>query len=283
VRQGEQVRVVTWNVQGRAGQWRQRHDAIAAVLDDLAPDVVTLQESWVEPDGATQADNLAGELGMHAVSAAGLAGFDRYPDAAYWVVNAVMSRWPVAVEVAQPLCDEHGAPTWRHALVARVQRPADEGGEFVVVGTHLEHGLDRSATRRAQLTHLATLVAGVLGDRATRAANLPAVLAGDLNAVPWSDEIRGLTGASVPLVDGLVFVDAWEAAGNTDRGATWSAANPRVPKRAVYPDRRLDYVMVSWPRRQGAGHVAACHLAGTEPVDGVWASDHFCVVADIDT
>jgi len=40
---------------------------------------------------------------------------------------------------------------------------------------------------------------------------------------------------------------------------------------------------VSWPRQQGAGHVAACHLAGTEPVTGVWPSDHFCVVADIDT
>ena len=122
----------------------------------------------------------------------------------------------------------------------------------------------------------------MLGDRATRSVSLPAVLAGDLNAVPWSDEVRGLTGASTPLADGLVFVDAWEASGNQGRGDTWAAANPLVPKRAVYPDRRLDYVMVSWPRRRNAGHVAACHLAGTEPVDGVWASDHFAVVADID-
>ena len=108
------------------------------------------------------------------------------------------------------------------------------------------------------------------------------MLAGDLNAVPWSDEVRGLTGASTPLVDGLVFVDAWEAAGHTERGDTWSSANPLVPKRAVYPDRRLDYVMVSWPRRRNAGHVAACHLSGTEPVEGTWPSDHYAVVADID-
>lgn len=277
------MRVATWNVQGRAGAWRERQAAIVDVLGEVAPDVVTLQESWIEPDGTTQAAIMADELGMHAVSAAALAGFDRYPAAQYWVVNAVMSRWPLTIEVARALHDEHGAPTWRHALVAGVQRPADEGGAFVVVGTHLEHGLDRSATRTAQLTHMVTIVADVLGDRPTRAASLPALLAGDLNAVPWSDEVRRLTGASVPLVDGLVFVDAWEAAGNTERGATWSAANPRVPKRAVYPDRRLDYVMVSWPRRQGAGHVAACHLSGTEPVAGVWPSDHFCVVADIDT
>jgi endonuclease/exonuclease/phosphatase family metal-dependent hydrolase len=50
----------------------------------------------------------------------------------------------------------------------------------------------------------------------------------------------------------------------------------------VYPDRRLDYVMVSWPRRRNAGHVAACHLAGTDPMDGVWPSDHYAVVADLD-
>lgn len=276
------MRVATWNVQGRVGDWRERHKAIVEVLDGLAPDVVALQESWVEPEGATQAQLMADELGMFAVSAAGLAGFDRYPSASFWVVSAVLSRWPVVIEAARPLRDEHGEPTWRHALVVRVRRPEEEGGEVVVVGTHLEHGLDRSATRRAQLTDLAGMVTEVLGDRSTRAANLPAMLAGDLNAVPWSDEIRSLTGASVPLVDGLVFVDAWEAAGNTDRGATWSSANPLVPKRAVYPDRRLDYVMVSWPRRRGAGHVAACHLAGTEPVAGVWPSDHFCVVADID-
>ncbi len=253
-----------------------------SVLDRVDPDVVTLQESWVENDGPTQAGVLAGLLGMHAVTAAELAGFDRYPQAPYWVVNAVLSRWPLTVVATRALHDEHDEPTWRHVLVARVDRPDEEGGPFPVIGTHLEHGLDRSATRQAQACHLAATVAEALGDRASRSMALPAVLAGDLNAVPWSDEVRGLTGASTPLVDGLVFVDAWEASGNAGRGETWAAANPLVPKRAVYPDRRLDYVMVSWPRRRNAGHVAACHLAGTEPVDGIWASDHFAVVADID-
>ena len=276
------MRAATWNVQGRVGDWQERHRAIVTVLDDLAPDVVALQESWVTPGGATQAGQLAAELGWHAVTAAELAGFERYPQAPYWVVNAVLSRWRLAIEAARPLRDERGDETWRHALLARVARPDDEGGPFLVAATHLEHGLDRSATRLAQARHLAECIGGVLGDRAARAQALPAVLAGDLNAVPWSDEVRGLTGASAPLTDGLVFVDAWEAAGHTGKGATWAAANPLVPKRAVYPDRRLDYLMVSWPRRRNAGHVAACHLAGTAPVDEVWASDHFAVAADID-
>jgi len=276
------MRVVTWNLQGRAGDWVQRQHAIVATLAELSADVVAVQESWVEQAGATQAGELADTLGLHATTAAALAGFDRYPQAPYWVVNAVLSRWPLEVVAAHPLHDEHGEATWRHVLVVRVQRPDDEGGPFLVAATHLEHGLDRSPTRRAQAGHLARTLADALGPRAHRAEQLPAVVAGDLNAVPWSDEVRGLTGACGPLVDGLVVIDAWEAAGNPGRGDTWSSANPLVPKRAVYPDRRLDYVMVSWPRRRNTGHIAACHLAGTRPVDGTWPSDHFAVVADID-
>jgi hypothetical protein len=79
-----------------------------------------------------------------------------------------------------------------------------------------------------------------------------------------------------------VLVDAWDAAGNAGRGDTWSSGNPRVPRRAVHPNRRLDYVMVTWPRRRGAGHVDDCRLAGTAAIDGVWPSDHYAVVADLD-
>ncbi len=52
-------------------------------------------------------------------------------------------------------------------------------------------------------------------------------------------------------------------------------------RQAIHPHRRLDYVMVSTPRRPGAGHVSRCFLAGTEAADGVWASDHFAVVAEV--
>ena len=274
--------MVTWNLQGRAGDWQARARAIIEELDALAPDVVALQESWVEPDGATQADELGRALGLHASTAAALAGFDRHPEAPYWVVNALLARWPLTPLVARALPDERGEPTWRHVLAARVERPDADGGPFVAVGTHLEHGLDRSATRSAQARALACEVATLLGDDERRRAANPAVLGGDLNAVPWSDEVRGLTGASPPHAPGLVFVDAWEAAGNDGRGDTWAAINPRVPSRAVHPNRRLDYVMVTWPRRRRTGHVAGCRLAGVAARADGWPSDHHAVVADLD-
>ncbi|MGV0990972.1 MAG: endonuclease/exonuclease/phosphatase family protein [Mycobacterium sp.] len=276
------MKVMTWNVQGRVGEWEARHAALRSEIERTAPDVLTLQESWVEPEGATQADRLSAELGLHTVTAADLAGFDRYPEATYWVVNAVLSRWPLTIERLCPLPDERGEPTWRHVLVTRVHRPAAAGGPFIAAGTHLEHGLENSARRSVQLAALVNHLADVLGDETQRRELLPAVLAGDLNCTPESDEYRCATGLAPGAVPGFTLVDAWAAAGNTDPGHTWSASNPLVPRRAIHPHRRLDYVMVSTPRRRGAGHVSRCTLAGTAAVEGVWASDHFAVVAEIE-
>ena len=275
------MRIMTWNVQGRVGEWEARHGALRSWIERTAPDVLTLQESWVEPDGTTQAARLGEELGMHSVTAADLAGFDRYPEAQYWVVNALLARWPITIERLCPLPDERAEPTWRHVLVTRVHRPGDEGGPFVAAGTHLEHGLEHSARRSVQVAALMSHLAETLGDEIQRRESLPAVLAGDLNCTPESDEYRCATGLSAGPVPNFTLVDAWTAAGNTEPGHTWSARNPLVPRHAIHPHRRLDYVMVSTPRRVGAGHVRRCTLAGTAAVDDVWASDHFAVVAEV--
>ena len=139
------MRIMTWNVQGRMGDWEARHVALRSWIERTAPDVLTLQESWVEPDGTTQAARLAQELGLHTVTAAELAGFDRYPQAPYWVVNAVLSRWPLTIERLCPLPDENGEPTWRHVLVTRVHRPADEGE---VVCANIAGKIDLAAIAR---------------------------------------------------------------------------------------------------------------------------------------
>ena len=185
------------------------------------------------------------------------------------------------VERLRPLPDERGDPTWRHVLVTRVHRPADQGGEFVAAGTHLEHGLENSARRSIQMAALVNHLAETLGDETQRRDALPAILGGDLNCTPESDEYRSATGLSAGAVPSFTLVDAWAAAGNTDPGHTWSARNPLVPRYAIHPQRRLDYVMVSTPRRSGAGHVRSCELAGTDAVENVWASDHFAVVAEV--
>ena len=66
------MRIMTWNVQGRIGDWTNRHAALRSWIQRTDPDVLTLQESWVEPDGTTQAARLGEELGLHSVTAAEL-------------------------------------------------------------------------------------------------------------------------------------------------------------------------------------------------------------------
>jgi hypothetical protein len=96
--------------------------------------------------------------------------------------------------------------------------------------------------------------------------------------------MRMLTGRSDPPVPKLVFHDAWEVAGQASAssatGATWTNANPYA-RLDLEPDRRIDYVLVGWPKTGGVGHVTSCRVEGLEPVDGVVPSDHLAVLAEI--
>jgi hypothetical protein len=45
-------------------------------------------------------------------------------------------------------------------------------------------------------------------------------------------------------------------------------------------DRRIDYIMSRRSRGPVVLNVRGCRLCFDAPIDGVWASDHFGVVAD---
>ena len=77
---------------------------------------------------------------------------------------------------------------------------------------------------------------------------------------------------------GLVFRDAWTAPGCEDPGYTWADANPYA-KVEHEQQRRIDYVFTGWRRNDGRGAPLSCRVVGDEPVDGVWPSDHYGVLA----
>ena len=256
------LRVATWNLWWRFGPWEERQPAIAATLRALDADVVACQEVW--GDGATsQAEVLGAELGLHhAYVSLHEAGGLRFG-------NAVLSRWPLVAAHHRPLPAAEG-PSHRSVLHARVAGPR---GGLDVFTTHLDYRFDRSAVRQAQVAEVCRFVAEHRHDDAL------ALLAGDLNAEPGSDEVRMLTGRTSVPVPGLVFHDAWEQGGEGD-GATWSRANAHLSDPA-WPERRLDYVLVGWPRPAGVGRTLGARLGGVDPVEGVQPSDHYAVVADL--
>jgi endonuclease/exonuclease/phosphatase family metal-dependent hydrolase len=261
------MRVMTWNLWWRFGPWEARQAAILAVLREVDADVVCLQEVFAEEGGGHQAELLADALGLHHAAAPqpfrnGLA-----------FTNAVLSRWPVEMADTLALPGADGQPGHRHALWCELRSPS---GPRQVVSTHLEYPFDRSALRVAQVRALCRLVAE---RRANPEHSYPVVVGGDLNATPDSDELRLLTGRTQPPEPGLVFTDAWEVAGEGP-GWTWDAANPYLAETA-WPRRRLDHLLVSWPRPKPLGNPVRCWLAGVAPVDGVQPSDHFAVVAEL--
>jgi endonuclease/exonuclease/phosphatase family metal-dependent hydrolase len=251
------------------------------VLRQQEPDVVFLQEVWASrtiDDGVEsrideQAERLAGALGMCAVTTEhrwheGLA-FD----------NAVLSRWPLDVLADERLPGADGSPGHRRALVARVDTP---WGGWPVLSTHLDHRFDASATRHRQLLRVLELVVEHRGDPEH---DLPVIVGGDLNAVPDSDEIRMVTGRASGGPPGVVLSDVWEQVGD-GAGITWDRRNPDVAESA-WPDRRIDQLMVSWPRPKPIGNPLRAWLAADGPVEvagaSVWPSDHAAVVAELVT
>ena len=80
------MRIMTRNVQGRVGQRADRRAALRSGIEQIGPDVPTLQETCPDSDG-TQAAR-------------------RYPEAPYWVVNAVL---------ADSNTRPGETPRWRHS------------------------------------------------------------------------------------------------------------------------------------------------------------------------
>ncbi len=261
-------RVVTWNLWWRFGPDPDaRHRAITDVLRAVEPDVVCLQEVHGDDDGTDRGRELAEALDLH------LTRSEPRTFRGESFGNAVLSRRPAVDrgEVALPLAD--GSPGFRNATWARLELPS---GPLPVISTHLAFRFDESELRQRQAATLLELASQLRGDGDEPP---PVIVGGDLNAVPDSDEIRLLTGRRSAPVPGIVFTDAWPQV-RDDPGHTWDRRVPYLAD-STWPQRRLDYVLVSWPRPKPLGNPVQAFLVGDEPVDGVWPSDHFGVAVDL--
>jgi endonuclease/exonuclease/phosphatase family metal-dependent hydrolase len=259
------VRIATWNVWGRFGQWTERQAGIEETLAEAAPDVVCLVEGWSAGD-ADQPGRFARRLGFeHSVFAGS------WPQEGWVSGLGLASRWPVTAHEHRALPGDGDPGGGGSALFALVDGDRGPIQLFVVV---LDYRLDASAARQAQVRQLA----GFVAERTRR--RHPTVVCGDFNAGPDSDELRMLTGRAATAAPGLVFYDAWEIAGDGTPGHTWSNANPLAAV-ALYPDRRMDYVLSAWPRRGGTGHPVRCERLGVRPAGEPQLSDHYGVLADL--
>ncbi|HMG39873.1 MAG TPA: endonuclease/exonuclease/phosphatase family protein [Acidimicrobiales bacterium] len=256
------LRVVTLNIWNLSADWRARRGAIVAVLREAEADVVCLQEV-VETEQGNQAEWLAAELGGWSVAYAGATVGEGFRAG-----NAVLSRRPVDATAGVEL------PYVADDLeVQRVVVHARTGG-VDVFSTHLAWQLHDAALRERQVQELMRFVSA----RADPEAALGPVVAGDFNAEPDSTVVRYLCGLATLDGASTYLQDAWRLAGDGGPGLTWSNRNPHAALDQE-PDRRIDYVFSGFHGRSGAGRPVECQVVADAPVDGVWPTDHFGVLA----
>jgi endonuclease/exonuclease/phosphatase family metal-dependent hydrolase len=271
------LRVLTFNVWNEEGDPR-RTELINREVRRLDPDLIAFQEVVRAPEH-DQLDRLLTGMDHHRTHQADAMavappGEERYGG------SAVATRWPHRVlEVLDLRLSDAADGPW---CTLAVLVPVPGLGELLFIGTTLAWRLDAEAARERQVVALGDL-------DARHRTELPTIIGGDFNAGPEATSIRYLSGLQSIGGRSVHYHDAWAVAGDGP-GHTWTIDNPNahsvIDQIIGQPEhrRRIDYVFVgSWHAHPHAHcHIRAATLAFDQPADGLWASDHFGVVADLE-
>lgn len=274
-------------------EWEQRrHEVIAQIIAANA-DVVCVQEVWEESDsvGTTQwlVSDLAakGHAYHYIFGGHGFGDFEKQ-NPRFRFGSAILSRWPIDTSQlwALPVADDPDDPI--PAFVPWELLHARSAG-LDIFTTHLAPAPSHGRHRRLQVLKIDELIRQVRGDLdvqefGSRRQAMPAILTGDFNAEPDTDEIRFLKGLTV-LDDRTMFMqDAWAVAGDGGPGYTNDWLTHPLSAMLNVHRKRIDYVFVGDPfRRVGnAGRVHSCEMVAAEPLTGIQASDHIGLLAEIE-
>ncbi len=288
------LRIATLNIGSLLDEgWHERLPLIGSQLADLAPDVVCVQEaaaSGSRPNAAQQVLDVQRQHGgpLAHVGYGGLPAslpkgfFDHEPDLE--IGSAVLSRWPVEVVATHSLPVDTDQPG-RLLFTSELLHARTAGLD--VFSTHLAAAPTDGPHRRLQVQAIDRIIRDARGPAdsdpwdATR-PTMPAILCGDFNAEPDSDEIRFLCGLTPLGGRDTFYQDAWRVAGDESPGYTNHWRN-RLGDRLNIHRKRIDYVFVGDPfvRTGSGGRVLDARLAVDEVVDGWPPSDHAGVLAEI--
>ncbi|CAA9330424.1 MAG: hypothetical protein AVDCRST_MAG61-2846 [uncultured Friedmanniella sp.] len=262
------LRVLTMNVYGPANpDWERRSRLIATTIRTLDPDIVALQE--VPVTSSHVLDQLVGAVAHRS-------HFSQASDDG--VAGTLATRWPHRriAEIDLRFNDRsRDTLSWCASVLVEVDTPLGP----VVVAHHkpswpfpFEHEREQQAvlTARALEDHI--------GD-----SDVHAIVLGDFDATPDSASMLFWRGRRA--VDGfsVCYQDAWEFARRDDPGHTFDVENPLVRdgEVATAVSRKIDHILVRGGWHGPSLRVMDCRRILDGPVHGVWASDHYGVLADL--
>jgi endonuclease/exonuclease/phosphatase family metal-dependent hydrolase len=262
------LRVLTHNIYGQSANWAARRQVLVDGIRELAPDLIALQET-IRTDDYDQVVELLGAA-YHILHSR-----QRAPNG---IGISIASRWPLG-EVHE--LDLHLTPRTADfpctTLLAEVQAP-QPFGPVLLVNHFPNWQLDYEYEREVQTVLAARRIEELLAQR-----NRHVVLVGDLDAEPDAASMRFLAGKQ--SLDGMsvCYRNAWDSRHPGEAGHTFTAQNQLVAQANWdWPFQRIDHIFVRCGRHGGPTlRIAACELAFNEPIEGIWASDHFGLVADL--
>jgi endonuclease/exonuclease/phosphatase family metal-dependent hydrolase len=263
------ARILTHNIYGRRSNWEGRRGVLIDGIRELRPDLIAFQET-ILADGYDQAADLLGAE-FHVVHSK-----ERETDGQG---ISIASRWPIG-EVREldlnvtPRTADFACTT----LIAEIVAP-DPVGPLLFVNHFPSWQVDYEYERELQAVIAARCIEGIVAQH-----SMHVVLAGDLDAEPDAASVRFLSGKQSLDGTSVCYQNAWDSVHRGQPGHTFTARNPLVTETDWdWPFQRIDHIFVRCGRHGGPTlAISACELAFGEPVDGVWASDHFGLVADLD-
>jgi endonuclease/exonuclease/phosphatase family metal-dependent hydrolase len=270
----KRVRIATQNVWRRHGDWAARRPVLRAGFAELDADVVGFQEAIVT-DEYDQARDLLGD-GYHFAYQQ-----SREDDGG---CVTIASRWPIAEthELDGRTVGRAGEEPFNAGTLTAVIEAPPPLGTFLFVNHIPSWQLHFELERERQTVAAARQVEELLAERQLRHA----VLAGDLDATPEAGSIRFLRGQQSLDGTSVVYIDAWQTKHPGEAGHTFTPENPLCPTGEggywiLEQGRRIDYVFVRGGEHGTTLRVVSCERLFDQPVDGVYASDHFGVTVDL--
>jgi endonuclease/exonuclease/phosphatase family metal-dependent hydrolase len=266
----DRLRLLTHNIYGVQAGWERRRDVLRTGLQILAPDIVLLQETILTEEYDQAVDVLG--TGYHLVHSS-----VRHTQNGLGI--SIASRWPITSvhELDLKPVSNRTASFPCTTLIAEIASPPPIGP--LLAANHfpdyqLEHELERERQ---------TVIAARALEHLHAEHPRHVVLGGDLDAEPDAASLRFLTGKQSLEGLSVCYRDAWESRHPGSRGETFTPRNPLMAAMNWdWPFRQIDHILVRCGEHGGPTlGIAACELAFNRAIDGVWASDHFAVVADL--
>jgi endonuclease/exonuclease/phosphatase family metal-dependent hydrolase len=262
----EKLRVVTLNLWGQSGAWADRRSVLSAALRALRPDLVAFQEALKSGEYDQVLDLLGGDFHVAHQTHRGADGSG----------ISIANRWPLT-DVQE--VDLHVMPRTADfacsTLIAEIQVP-DPFGSVLFVNHLPSWQLNFELERELQSVAAARVIEQRIEQRC-----LHVVLVGDFDADPDAASVRFWFGRQSLGGISVCYRDTWESTHPGEPGDTFTPRNPLVID-WDWPFRRIDYIFVRCGKHGGPTlRIAACSRICDEPIDGVWASNHFGLVADL--